>query len=289
MTLRRFRHFVAIDWSGAKGARQKGIALAICSNDEAPPELIRPGHRWTRPEVLDWLIDDLPDDALVGFDLSPGLPFADRGSYFPGWDESPATARALWRLVDEIAADDPHLAAGSFVAHAQARRHFRHGAGDCGDLFVGGRGRLRATELRQKDQRLSPSSCFNLVGAAQVGKSSLTGMRLLHRLDGAIPVWPFDLLPESGSAIVEIYTSLAARAAGIGPGRSKMLDGPALDAALGALGVARHTALPRYSDHATDAILSSAWMRQAARDHALWKPAGLEAVAQTEGWTFGVC
>ncbi len=284
----RFTHFLAIDWSGAKTSRQKGIALALCHSGSQAPALVRPDHRWSRGEVRDWLLNELPQDTLVGLDLSPGLPHLDLGAFFPGWEQSPAAAKQLWQLVDEMSEADDHLAASSFITHAEVWRHFRHAKGACGDLFPGGKGRLRRTEDRQSAMQLSPSSCFNLIGAAQVGKSSLTGMRMLHQLGGQIPVWPFDPLPQSGSVIVEIYTSLAARKAGIRPGRSKILDGPALDAALGALGVARHAPMERYTDHATDAILTSAWMRAHAHQPELWTPAGLAQVAQTEGWTFGV-
>jgi hypothetical protein len=237
--------------------------------------------------VRDWLLTDLPPDTLVGLDLSPGLPHADHGAFFPGWDRSPATARHLWQLVDEMAVDD-HLGANSFIAQPDVWRHFRHGNGKCGDLFEPGRGRLRQTEHRQSDLKLSPSSCFNLVGAAQVGKSSLTGMRLLHQLGRRIPVWPFDPVPRNGSVIVEIYTSLAAREAGLPAGHSKMRDAAALDDALSQLGVAQHSRLLHYTDHATDAILTSAWLRKRAHQPALWSPHGLDAIAQTEGWTFGV-
>lgn len=288
MRAARFGHFVAIDWSGAKGARQKGIAVAICRAGRAAPALVRPGHRWSRAEVLDWLQRELPADALVGLDLSPGLPFEDAGAYFPGWEQSPPDARGLWRMVDELAEGDPNLEATSFVHHAQAREHFRHAKGAVGACFTGGRGRLRRTEERQMGHRLSPSSCFNLVGAAQVGKSSLTGMRLLHRLGGAIPVWPFDPVPESGPVLVEIYTSLAARRAGLRPGRSKITEAPALDRALAELGSQPHAPMPAYTDHATDAILTAAWLRGAAHEAQLWAPPGLAEVAQTEGWTFGV-
>jgi hypothetical protein len=288
MTAGRFRHFAAIDWSGAKGARQKGIAIAICQPGNAAPQLLRPDHCWSRGDVLDWLRSDLPPDTLVGLDLSPGLPFADAGAFFPGWKHSPQTAKALWELVDTLSNVDEHLAVTSVINHPQLRRHFRHGKDDCGDQFVGGAGRMRVTEQRQRSHKLAPSSCFNLVGAAQVGKSSLTGMRVLHRLYGAIPVWPFDPVPAQGSLVVEIYTSLAARKAGIPPGHAKMMTGSALDAALAALGVERHAPLPRYTDHATDAILTAAWLRGASADPDLWSPPGLSDVAQTEGWTFGV-
>ncbi len=288
MKTARFKHFIAIDWSGARGLRQNGIALAICSAGSDAPELVRSGHRWSRGEVLDWLVNDLPPDSLVGMDLSPALPFADAGAYFPGWEQSPDNARDLWQMVDALSEDEEGLSVQSFVTHPEASRHFRHGKGKCGDRFQPGAGRMRQTEHRQRLQRVTPTSCFNLVGAAQVGKSSLTGMRVLHRLGGHIPVWPFDPVPENGSLIVEIYTSLAAREAEIPPGRSKMRDPQALDQALANLGSSPHNPIPKYHDHATDSLLTSAWLRRAAHQPELWTPEGMDEFAQTEGWTFGV-
>ena len=284
----RFRRFAAIDWSGAVGPRQPGIALAICALGDGAPTLVRPGHIWSRQDVLDWLLNDLPDDTLVGMDLSPAFPFADAGAYFPDWHNTPANAKDLWALVDTICADDPHFGASHFVDHPEASRHFRRHGGRTGDRFGVGRGRLRVVEERQRAHGLSPYSCFNLVGAAQVGKSSLTAMRVLHRLNGRVPVWPFDPCPETGPVIVEIYTSLAARQAGLRAGLSKMRDGAALDTALAVLDSAPHSPLSRYTDHATDAILTAAWLRKVAEDPALWNPDGLDSVAHTEGWTFGV-
>jgi hypothetical protein len=285
----RFDHFIAIDWSGAKGERLHGIAIACCKSGTAAPILIDAGRRWSRAEVLNWLNSALPANALVGLDLSPGLPFDPVEGYFSGWVDSPKDAKALWQMVDEICADDPHFAASSFVAHPEARRHFRHGKGDCGDRFERGSGRLRITEKQQARQNLTPSSCFNLVGAAQVGKSSLTGMRVLHNLRGSIPIWPFDPMPERESVIVEIYTSLAARAAGMRKGRSKIRDGKTLDQALAMLGSEAHASLSTYTDHATDAILTSAWLRANAARSELWQPEGLTPeIASCEGWTFGV-
>ncbi len=284
----RFAHFVAIDWSGAVGARQPGIAVALCSAGGDAPTLARPGHIWSRTEVLDWLLCDLPPDSLVGLDLSTSFAFADCGSFFPGWDQSPADARGLWALVESICADDPNLSAASFVDHDEASRHFRRHGNRTGDLFPPGRGRLRVTEHAQREQGLSPYSNFNLVGAAQVGKSSLTGMRMLHRLHGKLALWPVDPVPNTGSVVVEIYTTLAARAGGIRSGLSKVRDAAGLDAVLAALGSAPHVALENYTDHATDALLAAAWLRAVANAPPLWNPAGIEAVRHTEGWTFGI-
>lgn len=284
----RFTHFIAIDWSGAVGARQPGIAVARCTAGAAAPDIVRPGHVWSRREVLDW-VRETPTDSLIGFDLGPGLPFVDRGGYFPEWDDSPADARGLWALVEAICADDPHLSASSFVDHPHAARHYRRHGGRTGDLFEPGRGRLRATERAQQAQGLSPYSNLNLVGAAQVGKSSLTGMRLFHRLGGQVAIWPFDTLPERGSVVVELYTTIAALAAGRLRSRSKMRDHAALDAALVALGSQPTGKAGPISDHASDAILTAAWMRTAADRPELWHPPDLTPeIAQTEGWTFGV-
>lgn len=284
----RFGHFAAIDWSGAVGHRQKGIALAICTTGREVPALVREGHVWSRSEVLDWLLNDMPDDTLVGLDLGPSLPFVDCGAFFPGWDASPADAGSLWSLVERISAEDPHLSASSFVDHPDASAHFRRHGGRCGACFTG-RGRLRVTEVAQREQGLNPYSNLNLVGAAQVGKSSLTGMRVLHRLNGRVPVWPFDPVPPRGPVVVEIYTSLAARAAGRPSGRTKMRDYPALDQALAALGSLTTGGGGAIDDHRSDAILTAAWLRSAAHRAELWRPRGLtEEIARTEGWTFGV-
>ena len=290
--MNRFGHFVAIDWSGAVGATQRGIAVAICAAGDVAPRLVPPPERyWSRSAVLDWLTLTLPDDSLVGFDLGPALPFVDQGAYFPGWEASPADARALWALVERLCADEPHLAASRFVDHPDAAPHFRRHGGREGAAFGGGRGRLRITEVAQQAQGLNPYSNFNLVGAAQVGKSSLTGMRLLHRLGDRLPVWPFDPLPASGSVVVEIYTSLAAIAAGRARGRSKMRTVDAVNAALATPAIASVpvAGFGAIDDHASDAILTAAWLRRHADLADLWKPLALTpAIARTEGWTFGV-
>jgi len=82
----RFSHFAAIDWSGAVGERHKGIAVAICSEDDDAPRLVRPKVKWSRAKALQWLLEQLPQDTLVGLDLGISLPFADHDAFFPGWN-----------------------------------------------------------------------------------------------------------------------------------------------------------------------------------------------------------
>lgn len=289
----RFTHFAAIDWSGAAGERHRGIAVALIGVGDATPALVRPGHVWSRADVLSWLVGEAPPETLFGFDLGISLAFVDRGAFFPGWADSPPDARALWAQVDAICADEPHLGVSSFVDHPEIARHFRRPrsrleGGREGDLFGGGRGRFRVTEHAQATAGCTPTSNFNLVGAGQVGKGSLSGMRLLHRLPPQVAVWPIDPLPPSGKVVVEIYTTIAAIAAGRRAGASKIRDHAALAQALGALGCAAIPGDGPITDHAADALITAAWLRRHAGDAGLWHPPALTPIiAQTEGWTFG--
>ncbi len=256
------------------------------------PELVERELGWSRDAALQWLLTQAEQcrDMLIGIDMSAALPFADAGAYFPGWDKSPPDAKSLWKLVSDICADDPHLSATSFVAHAAAYEYFRH-SGYLGSQYgVAKSGRLRIVEQHSRLQRLAnPYSSLNLVGAAQVGKSSLTCMRVLHRVNSKIPVWPFDPIPETGPLIVEIYTSIAAVAAGLRRGRTKIRDRQALDRALHTLDSKTAAPLLHYDDHKTDALITTAWLAKASRDRLLWSPKAMSAkIATTEGWTFGV-
>ena len=291
--MRRFSHFLAIDWSGARGERQKGIALSLTDAAGGPPVLIERGRAWSRTEVLRILRDELPPDTLVGMDLGIALPFADAGAYFPGWAESPPDAKALWELIDRICAKDSHLEAGSFVAHPEASRYFRHAREQTGDRFhlpdaPTREGRFRVAEHAQRRQGVRPVSNFNLVGAAQVGKSSLTGMRMLHHLRGHVSVWPIDPLPESGPVLVEIYTSIAARGGGGRGVRTKLRSYEELNLALDRLGSPPVAGAGPIDDHSSDALVTAAWLRAIAHKAEYWNPAHLTPeIALTEGWTFG--
>ncbi|MBW6525822.1 hypothetical protein KZ813_03115 [Sphingomonas sp. RHCKR7] len=279
----RFAEFVAIDWSGARGRRHRGIAVARCVTGGGAPALVAPATRdWSRAEVLDWLVARRDRAMLVGFDFSFSAPYVARGAHLPGETET-RDARALWRYVD-AASDDDDLGAATFL-EARRGRHFYLGAADGAKRdFL----HWRACEVAH-DGSTKPSTVYDAIGAAQVAKASFAGMRLLHHLDGRVAIWPFDPVPPAGPLVVEIYTAIAARAAGLRKGRSKLRDAAALDAALAALGSPPHAPLARYDDHSTDAILAAAWLRARVDDAALWRPPGLSAaVARTEGWTFGV-
>ncbi|MFM9853216.1 MAG: hypothetical protein ACKVOJ_10490 [Sphingomonadaceae bacterium] len=280
----RFTRFAVIDWSGAKGSLHPGIALALCAAGDAAPSLIMPSTRhWSRSSIAEW-VRAQSGDILIGFDFSFAPPFIARSSYLPG-DDVPTHAKPFWTYVDAVC-DDDDLGAASFL-ETKHRRHFYFGAADGkkADFMHN-----RVCEARYNASGGGKASTvYDVIGAAQVAKASFAGMRLLNAVNPTHPVWPFDLAPASGPLIVEIYTSIAARAAGLRKGRSKIRDPIALDQALAALGTASHTPLAHYNDHATDVILTAAWLRKNAADAALWEPALLtDEIAATEGWTFGI-
>ena len=279
----RFASTVAIDWSGAKGKRHKGIAIAEARGNDAP-RLVRQGHVWSRREVLDWMLERRGQEPILyGFDISFAPPFLERGAYLPGEEGVPDDARSLWAYVDGNS-DDEDLGAASFLEKAH-RRHFYFGIADGVKAdFV---------HFRRCDAALSAqggrktASAYDAIGAAQVAKASFSGMRLLHRLDGRIAIWPMDPLPASGSVAVEIHTRIFIRKAGL-PGK-KIRTAAELDMALEALGSlpARLNHVP--TDHETDALVSAAGMRAYMAEPLAFCPPGLTPeVARTEGWTFGV-
>ena len=282
--MKRFESYVAIDWSGAKGKRHKGIAIAE-ARGEAAPRLIRPGHTWSREEVLAWLLKRAANErTLFGFDFSFAPPIVEKGEYLLGEPNVPKTAREFWAYVDGRC-DDEDLGAASFLEIAH-RKHFYFGIADgVKSDFV---------RFRQCDARLNAqggrktASAYDAIGAAQVAKASFSGMRLLRQLDGKVAIWPMNPLPSHGSAVVEIYTRIYLRRAGMTG--VKLRSRQELNLALD--GLASPPARLRFepNDHQTDALVTAAGMRQLALQEArAFSPDGLTSeIARSEGWTFGV-
>jgi hypothetical protein len=278
-----FTSYVAIDWSGAKGRRHKGIAIAEARGDGAP-RLVRPGHVWSRCEVLDWLLERAArEPTLFGFDFSFAPPFAERRSYLPGEEGVPGNARDFWAYVDALC-DDEDLGAVSFLERVH-RRHFYFGIADGTKAdFV----RFRICDARLNAQGgRKTASAYDAIGAAQVAKASFSGMRLLHRLDGKVAIWPMDPLPDNGSAVVEIYTRIYLRNAGMSGKKLRTLA--ELNQALQGLG-SRPVRLPlEPNDHQTDALVTAAGMLAHLGNPLAFDPPGLTPeLAHTEGWTFGI-
>jgi len=300
-----FDDFIAIDWSGARKAR--GIAVARCRDDAGRPEIVVPpdGRRvWSRSAVLSFLSGlarATSTRCLVGIDCAFSLP-VDRSTeaIWADLDDGPA----LWARVDSVASQpDDDLYGGPFASDPRYSSAFwSHGRMTPGD----GPAR-RVTERACADQGWGrPESPLKLIGAKQVGKGGLAGMRVLHHLrsegKAAVSIWPFDDYGERARMVVaEIYPRLMLNLAG--HGRTKVRHENDLIACFTAMGCRPgrgHAGAGRISaskpgelsDHETDALVAAAGLRR------LWRQGkplqidgsghGAAAVIRREGWIFGV-
>lgn len=288
-----FTHTIGIDWSGARGTRHQGLAVAICDSNGVV-RIIDPAmgeKAWSRMELAATLKQkfshqglDLGPDArlLVGIDSAFGLPFMDQGSYLPALDCE--TAPAVWQHIETICPLDADYYAGGFVARYKDYLHLPFiGKGKQYDR------RLRVTEKLCIERKMGPcESVYHLIGPSQVGMSAFSAMRMLNWLRGQdhITVWPFDSVDDSAIVITEIYAALFAQ---LGGHRGKVKTHAQLDAILDSLGASFHGVVDVKNDHMMDAIVTAAGLRAIANMPKYWKPKALSAkIAATEGWIFGV-
>jgi len=276
-----FDSFIAIDWSGAASG-YSGIAVARCEGDEAPYLVKVPGRRWTRSAVAAWLDRELSAGlkALVGFDLAFSMPYEVDG-YLAGCGARDVFA--LWDLIEEASGSEADFGAAAVPADPRfAACYWTKGT-------MPATWKLRRRQAEQACVAATgthPETVFKLIGAKQVGKASLTGMRVLRYLRqrhaGRVSVWPFEKV--SGSALVEIYPTLFRKQAA--HGLSKLRTTGELNRALRALGSKRLCTRVALSDHDTDALISAAGMRKMWQEGYRLKTVD-EQVCR-EGWIYGV-
>lgn len=285
-----FTHFVGIDWSGAKGNRHPGIAVALCEAGKGTPVVVSaPSGKasWSRQECLDWVSGGCglqkSSRVLIGVDSAFSMPFVDQGRYLDETFEV-SHVKKLWEAVESQCSGAIDLYGGPFVdAHCD---HY---------LRTGERGtkywrRMRVTETRALESGAGPcESVFHLIGPSQVGLAGLTTMRMAWRLDTlpSIAIWPYDDVNSAPIVVTEIY---AAAFAALGGHRGKLRERATLNRVLGALDCSpfrkRNIQL---SDHVCDALVTAAALRQLAPQCKYWYPKGLSVkVRETEGWVFGI-
>lgn len=292
-----FDRFIGVDWSGARGPGLRGLQVAMATDGRSPPCLVSPpGGRklWTRRVFADWLVKTLSgnDRVLVGLDFAFSFPYHDTGEFFPCAPGTPSTAFNLWRHVDETCGGTEGFYAGTFVEDGRYAPYF---------LLPEKRGeryepRMRLTDKRCRCKGLGrPETVFKLVGATQVGKGSLAGMRVLHHLRRRMPhmrIWPFDRLSESRPAAiaVEVYPGAFVRMSGIASGKvddrgplNRILE--SYDSERLRNGVLEGGA----PGDKADALIVAAVLRRLSGKGEFWNPPGLRVARQSyEGWIFGV-
>ena len=296
-----FSAFLGIDWSGAKTQSHAGLQLAHAIPGNGVPLRVSPplSKYWSRRQVFDYLVATAENakgkkPVLVGIDFAFAHPFADKDSYFPETDLSPANVVSLWAMIDQVNAGQHDLYGGAMFQHALWGDYYlapptyeaRHYAS-----------RRRVTEIAARAAGRSPSPTFKAVGADNVSTGSLAGMRLLHQLKqqlGArLSVWPFDAIiaGQTNLVLVEIFPSFYFYRLGMVPAKKAAADPAFLNQALAGYGSdgvpADFRAMGHDADEA-DAIIAAAALRHFSSASSFRLSADIKVAAQQEGWIYGV-
>jgi hypothetical protein len=197
-----FKHYIGIDYSGAKKAvsRNKGLQAFKAAPDSEPRKVNSPSGKkwnWTRKEVAHWCLEQLNRDAPVIIGLDHGFSF-------------PQAYMARYRIIDW----------DQFLDDFQ-----RHWPTDEDDHTVESlrRGNERTGALKEfrltEQWTTSAQSVFKLDGAGTVGKSTHGGipwLRFLRRQSyrrNRVHFWPFDGfdVPPNSSVVAEVFPSIFRR------------------------------------------------------------------------------
>lgn len=286
-----FDLFIGIDWSGAKGECHRGIQVAEAENGVTPPQIIpAPDRRgWSRQAVIDHLKRRSRDQTvLAGIDFAFAHPFGDEG-YYPGAENTPKDAAALWQMIDAVNQSQDHFYGGGIWHDPQFGPFYNAPLKDGRGRWFASRRRVTETVAAAINGR-HPSPTFNCVGPAGVGTGSLAGMRVLHHLKDDAEIWPLDLGRRANLTLAEIFPSLYFSMAGVTDKAKKADPLQGLNTALawwGSDGVEQIAdRLPDQDD--SDALVSAAALRYLGTGGLPDIPPQYAAAARLEGWIFGV-
>lgn len=287
--MKNFDAYIGIDWSGAKQPLYTdAIALAIAEQGQTTPQLVQ--EKWSRTSVAEWLIEQAEGQKrlLVGIDCNFGYSEITGVVQF-GKDY---TASDLWNAVEDANKDEPNYFAGGYWTDEVHGKHFWI-SGKMPPAFAMPR---RATETACGEDGLGwPESPFKLIGAKQVGKGGLAGMRLIRdlkeKLGAKVALWPFEHDTDKAILVItEIYPRLFLKLSG--HGNAKVRDLLALNNALIALQSRKLTDESAFSDHQADAIVAAAGLRflcgtAKTVPENLAHPPATRTTLEREGWIFG--
>lgn len=289
--MKNFDQFVGIDWSGAKAPiKTKSIAVAACPQGEVAPilhEEIR--SRTAVIECIEGLIQS-KKRTLIGVDCNFGY----AAQVLKKQLGTNASAHDLWVEVECVNKDEHNLFAGQFWSHEKYASDFW----TQGKMPNGFTMPKRVTEVLCAENGYGrPESPFKLIGAKQVGKGGLAGMRLAYSLKKnfgkKIAIWPFDQhYDEANVVMTEIYPRQFLMR--VGHGTTKVRDQETLNDILPFFGSQELKGHQNITDHDTDALVSAAGLRYLCGMKAnippqIAHPAKLTSEArQCEGWIFGV-
>lgn len=283
-----FEQFAAVDWSGAEKPKKTwSISLAWCTGaTSAPVPLL---EKLSRTDICNWIGEHLKSNVktLIGIDCNLG--------YHHGVAQQHIGDSGYWQLwhnIEQICAADDNFFAGRWWRHEAYGKQFWQ-TGKQPEWFDLKELR-RDTEHAAVSQGLgNPESPFKLIGAKQVGKGGLAGMRVMHKLKSEfgdqLAIWPFEshLVHTATVVISENFPRLFIRHAGFG--NSKIRASADLNKVLRHFGSQAVELQDPLNDHLTDAIVACAGMRWFYQHLTPLDVCHLpEKAKYIEGWIYGV-
>ena len=289
--MKNFDLFVGIDWSGAKTPiKTKAIAVALAWKGREAPHIS--GKIWSREMVGDWIKSLATRDKriLIGIDCNFGysqiIGEQQFGAYY--------TYADLWEAVEAANQNAPNYFAGGYWTHPNHQKYFWTQGKKPDDFDMP----KRLTEILCGEAGYGwPESPFKLIGAKQVGKGGLAGMRLAYDLKQHcgvdICIWPFETHADSARIVItEIYPRQFLRRTGWGNQKVRTIED--INACLPKLNSNPIEGHIDVSDHETDALIAAAGLRFLCGQgktvpKEIYAPKALDRItASREGWIFGV-
>jgi hypothetical protein len=222
---------------------------------------------------------------LIGLDFAFGFPYEDIG-YLSGQAGGIDNIFALWRLIEARSAGDYDFGCSRFIDDPD----FAHLFWKAGPKPTAWIERKRRTEHACAEAtKTRPDTLYKLLHSKQVGKASITGMRVLNHLRACkgdcVSIWPFET-PRT-STVVEIYPTMFRKLAT--GSIAKLRSCADLNSALAALHSRPMSHSGTVSDHETDALISAAGLRFISYNPEVWiRPELTSQQVRREGWIFGV-
>jgi hypothetical protein len=292
-----FDEIYAVDWSGAKQVFTPSIAVAKFDQKSKTLSLQTPSSHslWSRELVYDFITEKAqsPQKIFIGIDCN----FSYSQEVLIPQFGAKATAFHLWSDIDKICASEKNFYAQAYWTDPQTQNLFWVSGQKPKDLKL----HQRCTERECARQNLGhPESPFKLIGAKQVGKGGLSGMRLFHalrkNLKDKIAFWPFeeaDKLERASVVMAEIYPRLFIQKAKESldlKNNSKVTDARTLNHILQFFSVRKIKLPVAFTDHMSDSLIAAAGLQDLfrERDFKSLRPNVSKKIQSQEGWIIGV-
>jgi len=195
--VRRFQHYVGIDYSGAATpvTRLSGLRVFRATPNEDPVKVHPPNHEgrnWTRKEIAEWCVDRLRENSpvIIGIDHAFSFPMT---------------------YMERYHIKDWHLFLSNFCRHWPTHINDNRVA----DLRENNARSGKPNELRLAEKWTSSAkSVFRFDMQGQVAMSSHAGIPwlkcIMDQVGDCVHFWPFDGfdVPLEKSVVAEVYPSI---------------------------------------------------------------------------------